>query len=75
MVDMKTKPPSVTIADDIRRKILAGAYRQGRLPSERALIRSYGISRSTAAKALSFLEGEGLIVRRHGSGRSKQRLK
>lgn len=68
MVDMKTKPPSVTIADDIRRKILAGAYRQGRLPSERALIRSYGISRSTAAKALSFLEGEGLIVRRHGSG-------
>ncbi len=68
MTDMKTKPPSVTVADDIRRKILAGAYRQGRIPSERALIRTYGISRSTVAKALSSLEGEGLIVRRHGSG-------
>ena len=65
---MKEKPPYIAIAEKIREKILSGAYAQGKIPSERALIRQYGVSRATATKALAKLEHEGLIVRRHGSG-------
>ena len=38
------------------------------LPSERVLADTLGISRVTARKAIAALEGDGLIVRRHGSG-------
>ena len=38
------------------------------LPSERTLAEKLGISRVTARKAIDALVGEGLIVRRHGSG-------
>ncbi|MBR0057226.1 MAG: GntR family transcriptional regulator, partial [Kiritimatiellae bacterium] len=48
--------------------VLAGEYALGKLPSERALIRQYGISRATAAKVLATLESEGLVVRRRGAG-------
>ncbi len=56
------------IADKIRQNIAAGKYPNGKLPSERGLTLSYGISRNTAAKVLSHLANEGLIVRRRGSG-------
>jgi len=65
---MDTKPPYRQIADDIREKVLAGVYHMGKLPSERALIRRYGVSRATASKSLATVESEGLIVRRHGAG-------
>jgi len=67
-MDMNTKPPYRQIADDIRMRILSGVYPMGKLPSERALIRRYGVSRATASKALATVESEGLIVRRHGAG-------
>ncbi len=67
-MDMNTKPPYRQIADHIREKILSGVYPMGKLPSERALIRRYGVSRATASKALAAVESEGLIVRRHGAG-------
>jgi GntR family transcriptional regulator len=38
------------------------------LPSERSLAEHLGISRVTARKAIDALAGEGLILRRHGSG-------
>ena len=63
-----TKPPYRLVADSIREKVLAGEYALGKLPSERALIRQYGISRATAAKVLATLEREGLVVRRRGAG-------
>ena len=65
---MKEKPPYLVIAETIRENILAGTYAQGKVPSERALFRQYGVSRATATKALATLEHEGLIIRRHGSG-------
>ena len=65
---VKEKPPYLVIVEKIRENILAGSYELGKIPSERALIRQYGVSRATAAKALAALEHEGLIVRRHGSG-------
>ena len=62
------KPPYRLVADGIRAKILAGGYADGKLPSERALILKWGVSRATAAKALATLESEGLIVCRRGAG-------
>lgn len=40
----------------------------GRLPTVRDLAERYGVSRNTAAKALSLLKAEGLITARSGSG-------
>lgn len=49
--------------------IAKGAYRPGdRLPSERDLIGSLGLSRSTLRKALDALEREGAIWRHVGKG-------
>ena len=62
------KPPYRLMADSLRAKILAGEYPDGRLPSERALIRRWNVSRGTASKALATLESEGLVVRRRGAG-------
>ena len=62
------KPPYRLVADDLREKILSGAYAGGKLPSERALLRRRGVSRATAAKALDILESDGLVVRRRGAG-------
>ena len=39
-----------------------------RLPSEGALARQLGISRSTLREAMGYLESHGLVTRRHGSG-------
>jgi DNA-binding LacI/PurR family transcriptional regulator len=42
--------------------------KQFRLPPERALAMELGYSRATIGKALGILEGEGVIVRKRGSG-------
>ena len=65
---MSEKPPYRLVADKIREKILAGAYRDGKIPSERALMRHHAISRATATKALDALVDDGLVVRRRGAG-------
>ena len=67
---MKTegKPPYRLVADNLREKILAGGYPDGRIPSERALMRRWNVSRATAVKALATLEADGLVVRRRGAG-------
>ncbi len=50
-------------------EIAAGKYRpEERLPSEAQLVKRFGISRPTAARALRDLQAEGLIERRPGSG-------
>jgi LacI family transcriptional regulator len=49
--------------------IAAGKYAPGaRLPSEPALVKQFGISRPTVARAMRDLEEQGLIDRRAGSG-------
>ena len=53
----------------LRHEIEQGTYQPGaRLPSEPELIRQYGVSRITVRQALDDLEGEGLVIRRHGKG-------
>lgn len=58
-----------SIADDLRRRVVEGAYTPGdRLPSEPALARSLGVSRSSLRAAIALLEEDGLVRRVHGSG-------
>jgi DNA-binding LacI/PurR family transcriptional regulator len=50
-------------------EIAAGKYAaSGRLPSEVQLVKRFGVSRPTVARALRDLQAQGLIVRRAGSG-------
>lgn len=57
------------IADDLRSRITAGELVIGdRVPSQPQLCDDYGVSKTTADKALNQLAAEGLIVRRSGSG-------
>jgi GntR family transcriptional regulator len=58
-----------TIADDLRRRVEAGAFAAGRLlPSESELSATYGASRITVRKALELLRDEGLVDARQGFG-------
>lgn len=53
----------------LRRLIEAGEWQAGEaIPPERELIDRYGVSRITVRQALSDLEAEGLLLRRHGKG-------
>ena len=52
----------------IRRLIQINSQEEGRLPSEPDLARMLDASRATIRLALSELESNGLIVRKHGSG-------
>ncbi|MFN0125061.1 MAG: GntR family transcriptional regulator [Verrucomicrobiales bacterium] len=57
------------ISRSLRDAILAGTYRGGsRMPSESQLVKKFGASRPTVARALRTLEAEGLVHRRAGSG-------
>ena len=57
------------VARQLREEVLSGMYGQeGRMPSEAQLVKRFGVSRPTIAKALSLLGTEGLVDRRAGSG-------
>jgi GntR family transcriptional regulator len=52
----------------LRSGIYSGRYRDGdAFPTEEALVREFQVSRTTVRRALSSLEGEGLIVRSQGA--------
>ncbi len=57
------------VANQLREEVLSGMYGDdGRMPSESQLVKRFGVSRPTVAKALSVLGDEGLLERRAGSG-------
>lgn len=57
------------VSRQLRDAITAGRYATGtRLPSEPQLVKQFGVSRPTVARALLDLQNEGLIERRAGSG-------
>lgn len=57
------------IANEMKRRIACGIYLSTRqLPTEPELAGELGVSRGTLREALSVLEKEGVIVRRHGVG-------
>jgi DNA-binding LacI/PurR family transcriptional regulator len=61
---------TAVIAQKIRQDFIDGRRLPigARLPSVRDLTRMYGVSISTIANALSLLEREGVVQKRHGSG-------
>jgi GntR family transcriptional regulator len=62
-------PLHFQLAALLEREVTSGRWRPGmRLPSEPALCRHYGLSRTTVRQALARLEQEGLISRRKGQG-------
>ena len=57
------------ISQWLRDAIITGRYSAGgRMPSESQLVKKFGASRPTVARALRTLEAEGLVHRRAGSG-------
>ncbi|MDR1279353.1 MAG: GntR family transcriptional regulator [Opitutaceae bacterium] len=57
------------IFESLKDRILAGEYGAGhRVPSESALVKRFGVSRPTAARALKELVLSGLVERRAGAG-------
>ena len=55
--------------DILKREVVEGRYdATGRLPSEEALVRRFGVSRPTVQRTLRDFEREGLIVKRKGCG-------
>jgi DNA-binding GntR family transcriptional regulator len=58
-----------SLAEELRTRILAGEWRPGeRLPSEPELARRRFVSRSSMRAAITVLEEDGFVSRKHGSG-------
>jgi DNA-binding GntR family transcriptional regulator len=58
-----------SLAQELRARIRAGEWRPGdRIPSEPELARRRTVSRSSMRAAITVLEEEGYVSRRHGSG-------
>lgn len=63
------RPRYRLVADELRRRILAGAIPPGSLlPSEAALMAEFGGARGTIREAIGLLRAEGLVVTEHGRG-------
>ena len=69
MSDSVRKTVVDEVADGVRARILGGALVAGTdLPAERELCEELGVSRLTLRAAITRLEGEGLLLPRHGAG-------
>ncbi|MFE0374278.1 GntR family transcriptional regulator [Streptomyces inhibens] len=56
------------VAHVLRGQVLRGAFPDGVLPDERALVAEFDTSRNTVREALGLLRDEGLVARRQGVG-------
>jgi GntR family transcriptional regulator len=62
-------PLYIQIAEGLIAQIESGALCPGeQLPPERELSENFGVTRMTLRRALRVLEGQGLIIRKHGIG-------
>lgn len=58
-----------SVTDRLTEEIVAGKLTPGtRLPTERALMESYGVSRTVVREAIAALRADGLVETRQGSG-------
>jgi GntR family transcriptional regulator len=64
----KRRPIHREIADELRQRIAADAYKGAELPRELSLMEEFGVSRHTIRAALQHLVNDGIIERRAGSG-------
>jgi GntR family transcriptional regulator len=67
---MFRRAPSLTeqVKIHLKEQIAQGAFNAGRIPSEVTLATDLNVSRNTVRDALSRLEMEGVIIRKHGAG-------
>ncbi len=66
---MNTAPKHSEISRHLLTEIAAGKYgSSGRMPSEAQLVKQFGVSRPTVARAFRDLAAEGIVERRAGSG-------
>ncbi len=67
---MFKRNPSLTeqVKSHLKQRILNAEFEDGRMPSETDLANELNVSRSTIRDALSRLESEGVIYRKHGAG-------
>jgi GntR family transcriptional regulator len=72
VIDVPTphaRPRFRLLADELRRRIEAGALPAGGLlPSEAALMDEFDVSRGTVREAVRLLRDEGLVITEHGRG-------
>lgn len=68
MIDADSaQPPYEQLAVILRDEIAQG-FLSGKVPSEHEIAERHGVSHRVAARALSILEGEGLLVKVPGEG-------
>jgi len=70
-IDTKAETPRLylAMATQLSSQIKSGSHKPGtRLPSERALMKQFDVSRSVVREALIVLQLEGLVEIRHGAG-------
>ena len=66
---MVTASLALGVVDGLKARIVSGDLPPGaRLPSEKELIDTYGVSRSTAREAVTRLQAEGLVETHQGRG-------
>jgi GntR family transcriptional regulator of arabinose operon len=69
MVTAKSHPKHRRVYESLKDEIQSGRLKRGdRLPSEAALVRTFGVSRITAGRAVRDLQAAGMVERRAGSG-------
>lgn len=69
LTPLHTPPAYAAVVDRVRRAVALGLLLPGdRLPPERVLAESLGVSRMTVREALRILQGEGFLITRRGSG-------
>lgn len=72
-MDSPDKPAYLQIAGDIEEGVLSGRLKPGdHLPSERELVKAYGVSRPTVREALRVLQSNQIIRSRVGDRRGPQ---
>lgn len=56
------------VLHDLKQRIYSNEFPDKKLPDERSLAESYGVSRSSIKRALNILAGQGIIFKKRGSG-------
>ena len=71
MSDLMQRAPLLAekLADRMRQEIAGGTFQAGdRLPTEREMSESYGVSRAIVREAMGRLKQDGIVITRQGSG-------
>lgn len=65
---IKQNSLQTTVYELLKNMIERGEFTDGMMPSEHKLSKKLGVSRTTLRSALTSLEGEGYIIKKHGVG-------